>query len=106
MTSSVHTSSVHDDVRTLNASDSDSLPSSLANSLQNLTTSKHSVGSGSKHGSKHGSAAGSGSGAGSQQLPQSPDPEQFIAELLEKAKFYTSLCLGECKTTMNMNIFR
>lgn len=84
MTSSVHTSSVHDDVRTLNASDSDSLPS-LANSLQNLTNSKQSVGSGGS----------GGSGAGSQQPPQSPDPEQFIAELLEKAKFYTSLCLGE-----------
>lgn len=66
------TSSVIDGVTTLNASDSD-IPS-IANSLQNLTSSKQSVIS----------------------PPHSPDPEQFIAELLEKAKFYTSLCLGEC----------
>lgn len=27
--------------------------------------------------------------------PKSPEAEEVIAELLEKAKFYTSLCLGE-----------
>lgn len=27
---------------------------------------------------------------------KSPEPEEVIAELLEKAKFYTSLCLGKC----------
>lgn len=59
-------------ITSLNASDSD-IPS-IANSLQNLTSSKQTL---------------------SQQPPQSPDPEQFIAELLEKAKFYTSLCLGK-----------
>lgn len=69
------TSSVIDGVTTLNASDSD-IPS-IANSLQNLTSSKQSV----------------------VCPPHSPDPEQFIAELLEKAKFYTSLCLGECSIT-------
>lgn len=26
---------------------------------------------------------------------KSPEPEEVLAELLEKAKFYTSLCLGE-----------
>lgn len=27
--------------------------------------------------------------------PKSPEAEEVIAELLEKAKFYTSLCLGK-----------
>lgn len=73
------TSSVIDGVTTLNASDSD-IPS-IANSLQNLTSSKQSV----------------------VNPAQSPDPEQFIAELLEKAKFYTSLCLGEFFYSQTLN---
>lgn len=46
---------------------------SIVNSLQSLTGSKLSVNS----------------------RPKSPEAEEVIAELLEKAKFYTSLCLGE-----------
>lgn len=44
---------------------------SLVNSMQSLTNSKISL-----------------------HRPKSPEAEEVIAELLEKAKFYTSLCLG------------
>ena len=56
---------------TLSASMS-SMPS-LVNSLQSLTGSKASI----------------------NNRPKSPEAEEVIAELLEKAKFYTSLCLGK-----------
>lgn len=45
---------------------------SIMNSLNSLASSKLSVHS----------------------RPKSPEAEEVIAELLEKAKFYTSLCLG------------
>lgn len=58
---------------------------SLVNSMQSLTNSKISL-----------------------HRPKSPEAEEVIAELLEKAKFYTSLCLGiHCSrhTIIKNNIF-
>lgn len=46
---------------------------SIMNSLNSLASSKLSVNS----------------------RPKSPEAEEVIAEFLEKAKFYTSLCLGK-----------
>lgn len=46
---------------------------SIVNSLQSLTSSKLSLNA----------------------RPKSPQAEEVIAELLEKAKFYTSVCLGK-----------
>lgn len=45
---------------------------------------------------------------GSQTNVKSPEPEQsFVENFLEKAKFYTSLCLGKCNRKPNeININR
>lgn len=66
------TSSGLNEASTANASASDI--ASIVNSMQSLTGSKLSV---------------------VDKRPKSPTAEQLIAEFLEKAKFYTSLCLGK-----------
>lgn len=57
---------------------------SIMNSLNSLASSKLSVHS----------------------RPKSPEAEEVIAELLEKAKFYTSLCLGKCDDSFNKIVLK
>ena len=62
--------------------------SSLKNSQANLTNSKLSINNNSINGKNDGTSA--------------PTNDEVIAELLDKAKFYTSLCLGEFETMVKI----
>lgn len=89
-----------------------SMPTSPTLSAQTLSASKMSLSSSSSNSSSRSGAAGGGGGGGRASSCQSHGPvrpgsgcvdaikakreEIEVDTLLEKAKFYTSVCLGKC----------